>query len=546
MLTVRKALQMSAFERAQLVAGAEGLDNIVRWVHIVDLPDAKYEWTKGGELLLTAGFGLKGRPERQRELIPKLALKGLAGVVLSTGHYLDEIPEPMRRAADELGFPLIELPPDVAFIDLTEAIFTHILDDQYALRQRSEQIHRVLTDLVLEGGTHQDLAQALAQILDRSITIESEAFDVLAAAKVGPVDEARTKSVAAGRTAPELSSALLDQGIYDRLLQERRPIRLAAMPELGMQMERIVAPIIVDRRIMGYVWIIAGGRELTKLDELAIDHAATISALIMLTERAVREAELAARGDLLEQLIDPDGPPDAALAERAHHVGFHLQRSCQVLMVAAHLPAGERPGSLPARVEAWLEAEAIPALVVPRDERVAVVLQGHRTPRGEAIASRMVDALSHPAEPIFVGVGRPAEDLESLPDSYNQAAEALAVAASLDEEPNVRSFDALGALHWLQNLPPETLRANRYLRDLFILVDYDLEHESELVATLEAYLAQGGVVMDAARALEVHRNTLSYRLERIEDLLNIDLKDALVRTNLHLALLALRLRNQER
>jgi hypothetical protein len=52
------------------VAGLAGLDREIRWVHIVDMPDSQFKWVKGGELLLTTGFGLKDRPDKQAELVP--------------------------------------------------------------------------------------------------------------------------------------------------------------------------------------------------------------------------------------------------------------------------------------------------------------------------------------------------------------------------------------------------------------------------------------------------------------------------------------------
>ena len=62
------------------------------------------------------------------------------------------------------------------------------------------------------------------------------------------------------------------------------PLHIDPIPDLGMTMERIVAPIIVAHEIYGYIWIIAGDRPLTALDELAIEHAATVAALILFPE----------------------------------------------------------------------------------------------------------------------------------------------------------------------------------------------------------------------------------------------------------------------
>lgn len=65
MLTLREALEMPVFATAQVVAGHAGLDNEIRWVHIVEIPDAHYQWKRRGVLLLTAGYGLRDAPQRQ-------------------------------------------------------------------------------------------------------------------------------------------------------------------------------------------------------------------------------------------------------------------------------------------------------------------------------------------------------------------------------------------------------------------------------------------------------------------------------------------------
>ncbi len=532
-LTVGSMLQMPAFARGVLVAGAGGLDNIIRWVHIVDLPEAKYEWARGGELLLTSGVGLRDAPERQAALIPTLAQRGLAGLVLSVGLHLAHAPEAMRAAADQLNFPIIELPPDVPFVEITRMVLTQIVNHQYFLRERAEEIHRTLTTLVLEGGTLQGVADALAEILQRSITIETTSFEILAAARVGVEDAARQRTVANGRTPPALAQQLTELGIYERLLAERRPIRVPALPALDMTMERIVSPIIVDGEIIGYVWIIAGENHLDALDELAIEHAATVAALIMHKERAVQYAAMSLRGDFFEQLLHYADPPDLRVVERAHQLNFCLDCGYQVLVAVGD--AGENQGLSPLLVRIEQRMEHIhPALVIPRGRRAVIVLHGYRLTGAARVAQGLVDSLSRPTEPLLIGIGRPIDRITDLRLSYNQAAEAADVARALGRRSGTLHFDDLGLLHWLRHLPPDTIRENVYMKAVELLAAYDNENQTDLLQTLETYL-EAPSVGEAADLLYVHRNTLSYRLQRIEKLLQVDLNDPVQRLNLYVA-----------
>lgn len=118
MLTAREALDLPALKAAELVAGEGGLDNAVRWVHIVDLPHPKFEWVQGGELLLSSGYGPSNDEQNP---IPMLASRGLAGIMLSLGERSERTPSVPRAAADEHDLPIIETPPDLAFIELTAA-----------------------------------------------------------------------------------------------------------------------------------------------------------------------------------------------------------------------------------------------------------------------------------------------------------------------------------------------------------------------------------------------------------------------------------------
>jgi purine catabolism regulator len=548
MLTLREALQYPSLASARVVAGAAGLDQVVRRVHIIDIPDAHYNWGRGA-LLLTAGYGLKDSPERQAALVPTLVEHGLVGLVFSIGWYFPETPAAICAAAEAAGFPVIEVPPEVEFISITEELYTAIVNHQFALNQRAADIHRRLTQLVLQGGNLAAVVDTLAQILQRSVLIESPTSDVLAAAQSGPVDEARLRVLEAGRTPPDRAQRLLKRGIYADLQQKLRPVRLSAMPDLGWTMERVVAPIVVGGDIYGYIWVVEGDHPLTDLDDLAIDQAATVAALVLLQERAVHEARQAVQGDFFSQLLELEGEPDSNLSEQARTVGYRFDQPHQVLFVIGQPQAGGTAPQLAARLEAWLHAAQPDEsragghnLAVLRGRGIAVLAEAKNNASGEALAARLLADLDHPSQPVHIGVGRVSDGRTLLRTSYEEAMEAADIARRLGAGGAVLCFWKLGLLDWLYQLSPEQLPGNTYLATIEALADHDRRTKGDLVRTLEAYLDSGGALAEAAGTLTVHRNTLLYRLGRIGEIIDVDLRDVEQRLNLHVALKAYRLK----
>ena len=138
MLTVSDIVGIEAL-KITLRGGRSGAGRPVRWVHISELDDPT-PWLRGGELLLTTGLPLRTGPAGYVE---RLAEAGLTGMGLGLGFGYDTAPDEAVAAADRLGFPLFEIPYQVPFIALTEAVFTRLSDARVA-----ETVRRLAGDLV--------------------------------------------------------------------------------------------------------------------------------------------------------------------------------------------------------------------------------------------------------------------------------------------------------------------------------------------------------------------------------------------------------------
>src|SRR4029078_2967466 len=79
--------------------------------------------------------------------------------------YLDAVPPGVLEEADRRDFPVIEFPQGVGFDDVLNEVLGTLLTRQAALAARTEEVHRALVSVVLEGGTLADLAAELAAIM---------------------------------------------------------------------------------------------------------------------------------------------------------------------------------------------------------------------------------------------------------------------------------------------------------------------------------------------------------------------------------------------
>ncbi len=222
MLTVAEALELPILNKAQVVAGHQGLSNPIRWVHTVGVPDGA-DWLNGGELVLTTIFNMPDTPATQCEFIRQLASKGIAGVIITIGKLIDEIPDYLRQLADEVNLPLIEIPYEERFVDIAQRINERISEENLDNVRRTLLIQKRLSQLVLEGGGFWELAEMLADLRGHSISIENERFEAIANKNIAEVDSARRYTILHGRTNPLLIDALED--VYlPKIRETLRPV----------------------------------------------------------------------------------------------------------------------------------------------------------------------------------------------------------------------------------------------------------------------------------------------------------------------------------
>ncbi len=136
--TVKKALEKGFFNNCRLLTGEVGLTNSIKWVNILEILDDLSHVDKG-EFLITTAYGFDISSEKkQLEMLNFFAERKLAAIAIQTGHYIKNIPPSFINYAKQLKLPLIEIPPEVSFKDLTRALMNELL--HYELAEASTNL----------------------------------------------------------------------------------------------------------------------------------------------------------------------------------------------------------------------------------------------------------------------------------------------------------------------------------------------------------------------------------------------------------------------
>ncbi len=529
-----------------VLAGAEGLDAPVRWVHVIELAQAAH-LLRGGELVLTTGIALPDDTAGLQRYVAELAAVGVSALAVELGsRYARSLPPPLVSAATEHRLPLIMLARETQFIEITEAVHARIIDAQLTELRSAERMHQVFTELAVSGARAEEVVAQTASLAGCPVILENLARQVLACAP-GTQDAAALLAGFAGRS---------------------RAVRPSGRTGYDAASGWLVTVVGARGEDWGRLIMLRGGPPAAG-DVALIERAATTLALGRLLDSQQDSLERQAHRTILSAFLG-HGYADQAEAEaRARALGVPVTGRTLVAVVvrlagaaaghasaagsptgpAAHPAPGAQAG-LAAQARAAEVADAlaeacrqlrVPALVGSLDDdRIAALLALPPRSDPEAALRRLAEQLRpRLSGRDVIGAGSAVDSVSGVQrslleaDHVAQAAVGSGAGLPFYRLPDLR---LRGLLHLLREDPRVHAFAER---ELGPLLAHDDAGGTQLLAALTAYLSAGGNKAEAAKQAHLARPTMYERLRQIEDVLGIDLEPAESRLSLHVALLAL-------
>jgi purine catabolism regulator len=510
-------------------------------VHISELADPT-PWLSGGELLLTTGLSLTTAAE-QKDYVHRLADHGLAGLGFGVGFGHQQVPEALVEAAAERDFPLLEIPYDTPFIAVTEKAFARLVNEQYALLQRSIAVQERLQRIVLSERGLDAIAAALATLIGGTTIV----FD----------GRGEPQALHAfRRELPEDALSAVGAELRERARRTEARGFVPSHPELA---PRALALPVAGAETTGLpqAWLVAvkdsGG--LSEFDRVVLHQAVTVVALELLRRHVAASTERRLAGDVLSELVS-GSVAGTDLARRLEPFGLGGRVTALVLAPPARQPGkGGGPEAFEAALAGALRDEAVSGLVATANNHVCALLPGFLDDELFELSQRVLDRVvakmgSVPA----AGAGRAvaAGDARRAYHEARCALEARTLGRPVAEangnghtaaangngtgKPTIATYRDLGSFQLLLSLQDsDALRL--FCESLLGPIETGEGHYGgELMRSLEAFIECNGQWEAAARRLYCHRHTLRYRIRKIEELTGRDLASARDRIEFWLAL----------
>jgi PucR family transcriptional regulator, purine catabolism regulatory protein len=536
--SIGELLRLPTLSSAAVVAGRSGLDRIVQRLNVMTVPDI-LPWVKENEFLLATGYPLPRPTAQLAQLVSALDARGLAALGVKLGNYIETLPRAMLQRADQLNFPIIDIPQHVGFDDILSQALTDIINRQSVVLERAEEIHRVFIRIVLDGGGLPEITEKLSQLIEGAVLVLADDGRVLASARLA-----------------EAAGLLANAGI----LGEDGRIVVGEAPDRGTRVlasggvRLALAPVLAGSMRHGRILAVEGERPLQHDALIALEHAATVIALDAAKKLAVAAVERKFQSDFLHELLGGRVQQVEEVLSRSRSLGWHLDRPLIVVVAELERAPGAELSDLEdqrlhARLtDAWTSAvhDCDPGAAVAgfATEFVAIVgVPDHRDLAEVAAPARSISArLARHRQILSLGVSRPVTTPIGLATAYHQATKAMQIGRRIHGPGTITHFDSLGVFRLLSLIDDDDELRSFAIDSLGPLLRLDAAERDDLLRTLEALVECNLNVARAARRLYFHYNTLRYRITKLERLLGPFTTDPNRCLQIGLALQILRIR----
>lgn len=530
-MKITDVLKVPALKDMRIIAGESGCHREIETVNMMDAPDI-IPYLKPNEFLITTAYHFKDQPLMLKELVKAMADKNCAALGVKTKRYLEEIPDEVFHAANELGFPIIEIPATLSLGEIVYQTLRTILDQRTDELTYAMEIHKQFTQLIMRGKGVNQLLFTLSEMIGLHIMLINQHLKPLS------YSTTQTKLFA-------FLSSMQKQGYTfpDNQLTNFSFTILATRQTFS------AFPVYMSEKRGGFLLVSGEVKEDERLKSLIIEQAANVISFAMMKETALNQFNRSVRNDFFYHFLEGTFSSETEVVNRAKE--FSLNHNYKYIGAVGKLDRMDASKSFKQHQQKielifeFVEEELIDSrspihFFTKGEQCILLYALHHFSPEVNNVFELVLKEIQQKIstyynETISFGVSSLCQNLLYVPNAYKEAEAALKDGTLSKKTQFIQSYRMKDIIELLRAVPQEDLRSF-YAYTLRGFESIGKEEEQTLLQTLSVYLDTQCQISETAKRLYVHRNTVVYRLEKCEDILGGDIKDSEMALRIRLAL----------
>lgn len=499
-------------------------------ISVIEIPVENF--IRKNELVVTTAMGCNKDTEIFKAFVQDIFASDAAALVIATGGHVTDIPGEVLALAEKLNFPIIEIPWEIRFADIIEAVLSELHNWHQSNLKRYQDLQKRLLNLFLNGSDLSDAAELIHRKFKSPVVIINNAGEI------------KGKSRQA-ESLLQLLSPHLEK--FFSPPKEDKIDQIFHVPEESIGIFKIESA----KKLHGYLLLKKMPKNISDTfwqeKENMMVHVITTIALWFQKEQAVHETEMRLRDDFVWSMAKGEFDSWETLSSRAKSLGYNL--SLPYICIVGSAENTEKlykdKKLIDPSYEQWLchvtnhvKEQIIGAgkqldlatILTYQQDLFIIFLEITNKPIEQTV-NKFLDLTDHkigkilPDLRMFWGIGENHVGVNTFHDSFTDAKIALDFCCRQNGQVRRSTYANTGVYRAILTLANSPEVQEIALLTIGALVQYEKNCGLDLINTFKAYIQNQGNVSQTARSLNLHRQSLIYRLKKIESLTNRSLSN---------------------
>ncbi|ASK62525.1 hypothetical protein CFK37_10385 [Virgibacillus phasianinus] len=386
------------------------------------------------------------------------------------------------------------------------------------------------------------LADRIGKVLDCPITIEDANHRIISySTHEENVDDARVATIVRRKVPENVINSLWKHGVMAQLFEQEEPVIVPAIDEVGLG-NRIAVSVWKNNEVLGFIWAQTTDKQFNE-DKLKLLKEASRLVQKQLQKHQIRKRKAEeSYQEFFWQLLTGHVSQKDVIDRQAKRFGLQLDGSLAIALIEYDCDVTQTIEKHSYYLTETLQLVQVVCRVFDQNQLILLIRLQSEDNAIKVLNQFIGNFIHKITERLQINhvkgsFGTIYNGAQHIKDSYIHALKVLEQKEQFPMElASIYSYQELGIYQFLNELYQIRNRDHYQNYSIERLRNYDLKHHTNLLTTLTVYLECDSNVHRAAKSIHVHTNTLNYRLKRIVEIAEIDLKDPNQKITLYLDL----------